>query len=251
MGARVGGSTDVTVAAAGVAGNIAAVTHAASFATGPVAPGEVVTLFGSDLGPATLTGAALDANGKLSANVADTQVLFDGIPAPFVYASKTQTSVIVPYGISGQARTKIVVKRGGVASPPVTVGVTAVAPALFTAGGSGAGQAAVINQDNSINTPSPRGTVVALYATGEGATNPAGVDGAIAATTFPKPLATASVTIGGLPAALLYVGAAPGLTAGVLQVNVRVPANIPVGKVPVVLTVGGVSSRSDVTLDIR
>src|SRR5205085_11634718 len=78
------------------------VQNAASFAFGAVSPGELVYLEGTDLGPATLVQLALDANGNVSTKLDDTQVLFDGVPAPLVYVSDTKITAIAPYEISGR-----------------------------------------------------------------------------------------------------------------------------------------------------
>jgi uncharacterized protein (TIGR03437 family) len=83
---------------------MAAGTNAASFQLGPVAPGEVVTLFGAGLGPGTPAGAQLDSSGNLSGSVGGTQVLFDGNAAPIVFVSDGQSSVIVPYAVAGKPK---------------------------------------------------------------------------------------------------------------------------------------------------
>jgi hypothetical protein len=133
--------------------------------------------------------------------------------------------------------------------------VAATAPALFTADSSGKGPGAILNQDLSYNSaanPANPGDVVVLYCTGEGQTTPAGVDGLLATgSTLPKPVANYSVTIGGQAATVLYAGAAPGLVAGVMQVNVQLPAGLPGGSQPVVLTVGGVASQAGVTVAVK
>jgi uncharacterized protein (TIGR03437 family) len=92
---------------------------------------------------------------------------------------------------------------------------------------------------------------VVLFATGEGQTTPAGIDGQLAISTFPKPVLPVSVTIGGQPATLAYFGAAPDETAGLLQLNVVVPQNIAPGNAAVVLTVGSASSQAGVTIAVN
>ena len=105
---------------------------------------------------------------------------------------------------------------------------------------------------NSPVFPAPRGSVVSIYGTGEGQTNPGGQDGRIITTDLRSPRAAVSVKIGGVPAQVKYAGSAPGLVSGVLQVNVEVPANIPPGgQVPIELTIGGIASQSGVTLAVR
>ena len=230
------------------------IVSAASYQGGGVAPGEIITIFGSGIGPSTLTGLQL-ATGRLSTQVAQTRILFDGVPAPIIYVSAGQVSCIAPYSLASKSSVNVVVEYQGQNSNAVTVAVHATRPALFTANASGSGQGAILDQDNSVNSPSnqaDRGSVVVLYATGEGATNPAGVDGQIANSVFPKPLGAVSVTIGGIEAEVLYAGAAPGLVAGVFQVNVRVPNSVTPGSaVPLQLRVGNATSRTDVTLAVR
>jgi uncharacterized protein (TIGR03437 family) len=90
-----------------------------------------------------------------------------------------------------------------------------------------------------------------LYATGEGQTNPGGVDGRIANQVVPQPAAPVGVRIGGVAAQILYAGAAPQSVSGLFQVNVRIPDGLTPGANPAVLTVGGSSSRPDATITVR
>jgi uncharacterized protein (TIGR03437 family) len=117
------------------------------------------------------------------------------------------------------------------------------------------GQGAVLHADYSVNGPAnpiDRGGVVVLYTTGEGQTDPPGVDGLLALSTYPKPLASVSVRIGGLEAQVLYAGAAPGLVAGVMQVNVVVPDGVAPGDaVPVIMTVDGNQSQPGITIAVK
>ena len=219
-----------------------------------MSPGELVTLFGSNLGPNAAAGPQLTASGLLATELAGTQALFDGIPAPLLYAGSGQVTAIVPYAVAGQTSTQLTIANTGRMSLPVGLPVTASTPALFSADSSGQGQAAAVNQDGSVNAamnPAARGSVVALFATGAGATNPAGVDGLLATSVLPAPVLTVSAKVGGSPAMVLYAGAAPGLVAGVMQVNVLVPENINTGAVPVVLQVGSASSQSGITLSVQ
>jgi uncharacterized protein (TIGR03437 family) len=105
-----------------------------------------------------------------------------------------------------------------------------------------------LNQDNSVNgqgngaLPS---SIVTLFATGEGQTSPPGVTGAITGATLSQPLLPVAVQIAGLPAIVTYAGTAPGLVAGVMQVNVSIPATVPRGlQVQVTLSVGGNMSNT-------
>jgi len=232
----------------------AGVANAASFLGGPVAPGEIITIFGTGIGPAALAGLSLTRFSFVDNYVAETTVLFDGFPAPIIYASAAQTSVIVPYSVAGKSSTQMVIEYQGRRSAPIAVPVAAAAPALFSLSSTGKGGGAFLNQDNSVNTPqtpAEKGSVVVLFGTGEGQTIPPGVDGRLALTVFPRPALTVSVRIGGIEAESIYAGAAPNLVAGVFQINARVPEGVASGNVPVVVTVGSASSQPELTLAVR
>jgi uncharacterized protein (TIGR03437 family) len=232
----------------------AGVVNAASFQGGAVAPGELVTIFGTGIGPATLATLQLTAFNFVDSLISDTTVLFDGIPAPLIYVSAGQTTAIVPYSVSGKSSTQMVVVYQGRKSQPVTIPVTTAAPALFSADSSGKGNGAILNQDNSPNSPSnpaDKGSTVVLFGTGEGQTNPPGVDGRPATTVFPKPLGAVKVFIGGIQADVAYAGAAPSLVAGVLQINATIPAGVLSGAVSVVVQVGSISSPAGLTVSVK
>jgi uncharacterized protein (TIGR03437 family) len=229
----------------------AGVLNGASFQPGGVSPGEIVTVKGSGLGPAQGVSASLVGE-KFPTLSNGTQVLFDGVPAPIIYTSGAQVNAIAPYSIAGETSTQVQVVYNGATSSAVPVPVVASAPALFTQGG-GTGQGAILNQNTSVNStsnPAAPGDVVVLFGTGEGQTNPAGVDGQVAVSVYPKPVLTVSVTIGGVNAVVDYAGAAPGLVAGVLQMNVVVPAGLQ-GSQPVVVTVGTNASPAGVSVALK
>jgi uncharacterized protein (TIGR03437 family) len=260
-----GTSRTATISIAGLAvtvtqqGTIAspfltAVTNGASNLGGPIAPGEIVVLFGSGLGPAQLTSAHVGSDGLYDTQLAGTSVQFNGISAPMIYTSATQVAAIVPYEVTG-ASAQVTETYQGQTSASLTVPVAASAPGLFTLGSTGQGQAAAVNQNESINTastPAHIGSIISLFATGEGQTSPAGVDGKPATTPLPTPNLPVNVTIGGVTVnGLQYVGGAPGEVAGLLQINVPIPAGITAGNaVPVVIRVGGAPSQAGVTIAV-
>jgi len=234
---------------------IASVVNAGSALPTAASPGLIVTIYGSNLGPAQGVSARV-AGDTLETMVAETRVLFDGIPAPLVYVRANQVNAIVPYAVSGKPSTQLQVEYRGVRSSSMTLVVADAAPGVFTLNNQGIGQAAVINQDDSINSivsPAARNSVVLLFATGEGQTTPAGVDGKVAATPpYPAPVLPVKVTIGGKAAEVLYAGAAPGFVAGAMQINARIPSDAPNGDaVPVTITVGSRSSQPGVSLSVR
>ncbi len=234
------------------------VINAADRAVHSVVPGETVMLFPSNAGPETLARLQLTGDGRLSTSIAGTRVLFDGIAAPLAYAARGQICAIVPYALAHKQTTQVVVEYQGARSAPVTLSVADTAPASFTFDLSGKGQAAMLGETGccvSPRNPAMLGSVVALYATGEGQTRPAGIDGRVAAgsrtAALPKPLLPVKITVGGMPAEIVWAGEAPHMV-GSLQVNFRVPVNAPVGDaVPLVLTVGNIRGADGVTMAIR
>lgn len=236
---------------------VTSVLNAASDVAGAVAPGEIISLFGTNIGPATPTSLQLTSTGMVPTTIADTQVTFDGIAAPIIYVSSGQINAIVPYEIAGRATTNLIVTRSSVASASLTLNVADTAPAIFTLSQGGNGQGAILNQNNSVNgtsTPAAPGSVIAIYATGEGMLQPAGTTGGVTTTTapFPIPVGAVSLTIGGQTAQILYAGEAPGEVSGVLQVNAVVPAGAGAGPQALVLTVGSATNaQQTVTVAVQ
>lgn len=232
---------------------IGAVLNAASYGAA-ISPGAIVAIFGQGLGPAALAGGTV-SSGMLGLSAGGTRVLFDGVPAPVLYSSAGQAAAIVPYVAALNPTAHVQVEYLGSRSDPLEVAVSAAVPGIFTDDASGKGQAAVINQDGSVNSaarPAPRGSIVAIYSTGEGQTNPPGVDGKIAQTILPKPQLAAMVRIGGVTVDPTYAGAAPQLVAGALQVNAKVPASVAPGNaVPLEIDIGGAASQPGVTIAVK
>jgi trimeric autotransporter adhesin len=232
---------------------VSAIVNAASNLVGAIAPGEVVVIYGSNLGPGTLTTFQLGSNGLVPTNVAGTFVYFNSIAAPVLYTSTNQVGVIVPFGISG-SQVQVTAAYGGQFSAPLTASVATAVPALFTLNNSGTGLAAAVNQDGSINGPSTPvkiGNAISLYLTGAGQTNPAGADGQPGSGPSAGPILPVTATIGGKTATVQYAGGALGLVAGVVQVNVIVPAGVTAGSaVPVTLQVGTNNTQPGVTIAV-
>ena len=131
---------------------ISAIVNVASYGAGPIAPGEMVAIFGSAMGPPQLVNLQLDAQGKVATTLAEVQVLFDGTAAPLIYVSQTQISAMVPYGVAGKNTTQVQVVYRGIASDAFSKAVAQSAPGLFSADASGKGQAAINNSDGSPNS---------------------------------------------------------------------------------------------------
>ena len=220
------------IAISGQPGDVGAIQsggilNAASLLPGPIAAGEAITLIGSGIGPSNTT------------------VSFDSVAAPLLYADLNQINLVVPFEVSGKASTVLTISNNGQVTPPLTVAVAPAAPAIFTQGATGVGQAVALNQDGSMNTPlnpASRGSIVTVYLTGSGQPNPA---------TRRRPLSF-TATIDGFPAEILSSEPAPGLLAGVSQVNLRVPNSAGASlTAPVYIRVGNAVTQDGVALSLR
>lgn len=230
---------------------LGSIVGAASGMPSAISPGEIITLYGTGIG-STPTGLTVTA-GKVATTLSGTQVLIDNAPAPLIYESSSQINAIVPYeaGAGGMATVQVI--TGGLETATWAIPLAPSALSIFTATGSGVGQAAVVNQDGSINSasnPAPRGTAIQIYATGGGQTSPPSSTGSVAQAAENLALFT-TVTIGGVNAQVLYAGSAPGEVDGVVQINAIVPPGATPGSVPILVTIGGVPSQTGVTIAIQ
>jgi uncharacterized protein (TIGR03437 family) len=216
------------------------VANAASYAEGAISPGEVLVLGGSNLGPAALAGLTLDADGSVSTTLAGVRVLVNGVAAPMIYATATQLSAVAPYDLDGRTTAAIQVVVNGQTSNTLNVPVASAVPGIFTANSAGTGPAAVLRV----------GDIIAIYMTGEGKTNPAGVNGRVTIVP-PVPVQNVTATLDGQPAEVTFAGEAPGIVSGVMQMNLRVPAGVRAGEVPLAVSVGGTPSQNGVTVSAR
>ena len=270
----------VNVAVANTA-TITAIVNAASYATGTVtapdigtvSPGELVTIFGTNLAPTTPALMSITAGGFVDTNSASgVSVTVDGKAAPLIYVSQNQISIQVPYEAAIGAKKVVSVTNGANPAVTATVTVGATVPGLFTADGSGTGQAAALNYGaatkqytlNSGTNLAKIGDTVILYLTGEGiydtlspllgGTTDTGfvIPAGLASTPQVNPLPT--VSIGGVDATpgVAYAGPIVGSIIGVLQINVVVPTGSTTGtQVPVSVTIGGNQTQANTTLAIH
>jgi uncharacterized protein (TIGR03437 family) len=242
-----------------VAPSAVAIQNAASSLSTSISPGLIILIYGSNMGPATLTQLHVGANGLLDTTLSDTLVTFDGIPAPVIYTSAGLVSVIVPYEVAGRASVSMVVSYKGTPSTPLQLRVVDVSPAIFTQNSSGTGQGAILNENGTINSagnPEAVGKVVQIFGTGEGLTSPRSVTGSISPSRLPlpTPVLPVTVTIGGIPvpaADIFYAGEAPGGVAGLIQINARIPDGVGSGAQRVFFTIGGSPSQGNVTVSVR
>lgn len=228
------------------------VVNYASGTDGPVAPGEIVAISGSGLGPSQAASLSITTNKHIDTMAGSARVLFDGVPAPIVSAQASQIVAIVPYAVAGKTSAQMVVEYSGQRSAPVTVQVADLAPAIFTDQPLGKGPVAILNPDgsrNSATNPVPKGSYITFFATGEGIPSTLGIDGRLAAAPFQTPVQKVAVSLNNADAKVLFAGAAAGY-AGLMQLNVQIDAGTPSGTVSLMVQIGS-STLPPVTVFVQ
>ena len=232
------------------------VRNAASFTATYISAGELVSIFGTNLGPTTPASFKLNSSGGVDNTLAGVQVLFNGNPGTPLYVSPTQINVIVPWEINGQTSANMVVSFNSIQSAPLNLSVQTQSPGLFTFTGTGQGQVAATNQNGTYNGASgqgfataPQGSVIAVYGTGGGQTTPPGTTGSVTpipqnASGLLKIPGTITATIGGQPATVEFAGGAPGLVTGVFQINIQVPTGVSGSSLPLTVTINGATANN-------
>jgi len=212
------------------------IVNAASLLPGPISPGEIITVFG---------GAALSGTSA---------VVFEGISEPILYTGPGLVNAVVPFGLDPTKPASLDIRAQGQSLGTASLAAATVSPALFTQSSNGAGPGAILNQDYTLNSPSnpaSAGSVIMVYGTGFGALNPAATDGQPATGKANTQLPVAA-SVGGIVTDVLHAGAAPGLIAGVVQINIRIPHNLaPTPAAMVLLTVGSVGAPASVVVSTQ
>jgi len=203
---------------------------AASAASGPptrlISPTELMSLYGIGIGPQTSLAGRVE-NGAFTASLGGYQVLFDGVAAPLLYAGPTQINTIVPHELRGQDYTHLqIVGPAGTIDGP-TLALRPARPEIFQ--NSQTGLAAALNEDGSINSPenpAKPGSIVSIFVTGYGTRWSDGqvVTDASRGNLFPAVILAEPI---GNSLEVLYAVDAPGLVAGVSQINFRLPKPLP------------------------
>jgi uncharacterized protein (TIGR03437 family) len=257
------GSTSINVSLTVTAPlpTILSVVNAASSTGGAISPGEIVSIYGTAIGPAVAAYATIDpSTGKLATTIGGVQVLFNGIPAPLFYAGNTQVNAVVPYEMAPISTPTVLIKYVGQTSNAYQLTSATTMPGLFAQNASGSGPGAILNQDYSLNGPgnaAAKGSIVMVFMTGEGQTNPPSITGAITTPNLPAPQVTPApllpigVLVNGQPALYTYAGEAPGMVAGVMQLNVQIPASAPSGPLSIQVSIGGTMSQSGITVSVQ
>ncbi len=241
------------------------VVDAANFSSFAVSPGQIVSIFGMNLGPATDLPLVVTPDRQVTTELANVRVLFDNVEAPLLLASRDQINAVVPCSVTPGRNTTVQVITKGVWSNSVSLPVVAAWPSIFTLNGSGTGPAAVLNvtpnglrEINSRKDPAAPGSMIEVYATGLGVPNVLGCQAGRVMPLSPdvprfSPVpSTISLSIGGVTVTPDYVGAVPGLVYGVFQINARVPSSLRADNdTPLTLKVGSAQSQSGVTIAVK
>jgi uncharacterized protein (TIGR03437 family) len=189
-----------------------------------IAPGQVVRLFGKNLGPLQ-PAPGIIAGGSVLSQVAGVQVRFGGYAAPVLFAGAGEIETVVPFEVAGQKSTAVQVTYNGIQSNTVQV---ALAPDALEILG-------VFNADFSVNSPSTpvqAGSIMSIYVSGLGSILPGAVDGEVNQPPYADLREQFQLNgyFAGTPnAQALTVTAAepaPGAVAGVIQVDFLVPPGL-------------------------
>jgi uncharacterized protein (TIGR03437 family) len=235
-----------------------AATFAPAYTT---SPGAIVTVFGSQLGPRG--GVAFDpGQSSLPTSLGGTRVLVNREPVPLLFVSDSQINLVLPYTLPERERMAIRIENSGrVGNLLEPLFVDKASLSLFRSGPGRNAPAAALNEDGSLNSPAnpaKPGSRVVLFATGGGATNPPSVAGEITPLELRYLANPVDVWIAGGPLlAVEFAGAAPGLVAGVTQINVKLPdvippfATLPKGLVPLLVSGRGTYPRGDVRIAVK
>lgn len=250
------------------------ITNAASFTGGgppaSLSPGEIITIFGSAMGPASAL-IATPAGGAFPTQLGSPPALVEfeipagsntWVAAPLIMVQANQINLVAPYGIPVATGNKLRVTYNNLTSTPVIYNGVAANPGIFTVDASGSGQAAALNYDttkqtyslNSASNPAIKGGVLVVYVTGGGTATPAPTDGQIVSTTQAPPTLTGvvSATINGDAAAVTSATLVPGAIPGLVQINLTTPATSKGGKdLPLLITIGGVPSPLTATVSLK
>jgi uncharacterized protein (TIGR03437 family) len=231
------------VPTAAAAPTVLGISNAAGLQVSPgLAPGEIVSIFGVNLGPAAGLAAVFDpVTGALPTNLGGTSVYFNGLPAPLLYAGSQQVNAIVPFAVPGGDTMSVLVLANSVQSNTASMLQNGADPEVFKSGDGGIFLAGpypnsfAVNQDGTLNSsqnPAKAGSVITLFVSGAGLLTPSPVDGQRGGfgpqLFLPLTVTALFPQAGGgccdrAAVQALYAGAAPTLAAGMLQLNLQLP----------------------------
>lgn len=228
-----------------------AIASAAGGPASPAAPGQLLSIYIEQMGPAPDQSGSLQANGKLPLQLGGTEVFFDGQPAPILFAGQYQINVQAPPTLIPGKEAVLQVVFRGVPSNRLPIEVVPAAPEIFH--DIFTKNALALNENGTRNTeanPALAGSIVVLFATGTGATTPAATAGQPAPSPHPLLTQPAALQVDGQDALVLFAGEVPGFI-GLSQINARLPRQLPRGAVPVKLKIGANETRAPIVIQVR
>jgi uncharacterized protein (TIGR03437 family) len=182
--------------------------------TGRVSAGEVISIYGANLGPASGVSGQVNSQGLVQTALGGVQVMIDGVAAPLLYASSTQINAVAPVGLLSGSVVNLNLTVSGTAAPSFRTVVDTEPPEIFPA---------AANQDGTLNSasnPAKVGSFVTFWANGAGAFST--IDGQVA--TAARAYCACTITdTRGTQINVSYAGAAPGLVNGITQINFQIP----------------------------
>jgi uncharacterized protein (TIGR03437 family) len=207
-------------------------------------PGELVSIFGVKLADGIEFASTLPLKTQMQGGL----LALGGRPLPIVYTSPNQVNAILPYGITPGMTYQLIATRGNRLSVPQSVTVVAAEPAIFSIDSSGKGQGDIFVYHSATEQilaapgqPAQAGDILIIYCAGLGSVDPL-IDAGVAVDRLIQTANPIGLTIGGVQAQVLFSGLTGGLT-GLYQVNAKMPDGVnPGDAVPVVLTLGNISS---------
>jgi uncharacterized protein (TIGR03437 family) len=244
------------------------IVNGASFAPGPVAPGSIASIFGTNLAGSLAQASTI----PLSTALADVAVMINAQAAPLYFVSPDQPgqpgtgqiNIQIPYDVlpanttSGTVNVTVSRTTAG-SSQPAPLQITALAPGIFQSNGhaiainnSDGTLAAPVNSIPGLTThPAAAGDAIIIYATGLGAVTPSVANGANSQDQLRTTVVTPTVLVGGVPAQVLFSGLTPQFT-GVNQINIVIPTGVTPGdSVPLQIQEGSTTTPNQVTIAIR
>ena len=224
------------------------IVNSANFAPGPFAPNSIITIFGANLA-FNAAGAVADVTNTLPTVLSDVRVYVNNTTVPLVYVCPKQINLVIPSNLKA-GTVPIRVVRQGLTGPEISLTLVDAAPQLFADPNNYVlAQHGADYSQITPDSPAVAGETIVVYATGLGRTLPNAFAGEIDRT--PAPIASSlQLSLGGAPFPadhIQYAGLTPG-TAGVYQMNLQLPDDLPAGNLEIVAAVGAQASIPGVSL---
>ena len=231
-----------------------------------IAPGELLTVYGMNIGPPATVNAEFDSNGNLPVELAGVSVELNGILAPILSVGFQQATVVVPFRFCDGDTANILIHSNELMSNTQQMPVRAAEPQIFGSGPDyplDVSNALALNEDGSLNSydnPAPGGSIVTIFLNGAGVLGPLppqGTSGTLGQTPILPVSASYSVEYdirysrAPAPLQILYAGGSPGLLAGLIQINFRMPPALALSSIQVHINVGDAVTSANIFIPLH